>query len=660
MKEPAMDESIQSISEVNDLENSKNLINTNAEKDLKNIDNLLNDIKPTLNKIRCPYCPLNCVCKIDPSNYTISSDCSNNHNYNSDLIEFYDKSNSQQDENIKCSINNCRGNEEEKKELYYCSCGVILCKKCKVIHENKNKNKNDENEDHNFINLKDKDIKCCCDNHFAKFVCYCQKCQKNLCPNCLNSHREKNHIISFFNEEKIKKKVKEKIKKELEKQKADLSKFIGKAKNIIKELNNKINELQKHLLYFVKINEIIFKSDDNKKLNHETITNIKNIKTSFDEKFYDFINNKNFNESIVILMNLFEYQKDKERKTVFKTNDAPIQDEKNKDFKFTFDQVENHIILEEKINVMCEIKSKNLFAFGGESGKIYLYEKNFKKAEFDITNEKQPIKYLCELRDGFLVVCTSDYFKTYEIVLKDNLKEFHIIQKIEYQEENHNGSKSKVVELSNRKLLSTDGNLVKIWRKKLNNNLYEKEHEIEIDDLIFDLFEMNINMFAIYTINNNIRVFDSENYEDKCNKSLNEDENNNNWRIVSAQKLNNDIIIIVEKNMIILYSIIGEKTIYCECSKNIDGIYRLSENQFYVYNTISENSQYGVMKYEYSISKSVYKAVNTKEIRYNHQIGFMYKISTNEENKNLLLIKFNNYGKDKSKNDAVLILKEGN
>ena len=129
------------------LENSQNSINTNAKISLTN-NNLLDNIKP-LTKIRCPYCPLNCICKIDPCNYTISSDCSNNHNYNSDLIEFYNKSLLQQDENIKCD--NCKGNENEKLELYYCYCGSILCKKCKDIHVNIYKN--EKKGKHNCINI---------------------------------------------------------------------------------------------------------------------------------------------------------------------------------------------------------------------------------------------------------------------------------------------------------------------------------------------------------------------------------------------------------------------------------------------------------------------------------------------------------------------------
>ena len=108
MEENEFTLSIQNISKINPLENPKNDIHTNAINNLlddSSISNLLDDIKP-LAKIRCPDCPLNCICKIDPYNYTISSDCSNNHNYNSDLIEFFNKSMSQQDNNIKCSNRN--------------------------------------------------------------------------------------------------------------------------------------------------------------------------------------------------------------------------------------------------------------------------------------------------------------------------------------------------------------------------------------------------------------------------------------------------------------------------------------------------------------------------------------------------------------------------
>ena len=423
-------------------------------------------------------------------------------------------------------------------------------------------------------------------------------------------------------------------------------------------LKKRINELITNLKYFVKINGIIFKLDNNKKLNHEIITNIKNLKTQFDEKISTFLNESDFNNSVFFLLNSFDYKKiDKEKKKY-----VVEKDNKSKVYNFNINRVKDYP-LEEKINVMCELKSKNLLAFGGESGKIYLYDKNFIKAEFDIANEEKSIKYLCELKDGFLVACTSDYFKTYEIKIENNLKEFHVIQKIDYLEKNFEDSKFKVAELRNGKLLSADGSLVKIWRKKLNNNLYDLEHEIKMNDLIFDLFEMNINKFVIYTINDNIQIVNSESYECKCNEHPIKDDNNNNWNIVSVQKLNEDNIMIVEKNMILLYSLIINNIQKCDSPKNIDGLYMLnnSRNQFYIYNTKVENTQYCLAKYEYSVIKNVYKSINPNGYFYNQKIGFIYKLSVNEENgknKNFLLVKFNAQNIEKRKKELVLIFEE--
>ena len=659
MKELEEDLSEPNVSRISSFSNSEYFTDINEINSISNINNLLDDIKPSLIKIRCPYCPFNCVCKINPYNYTISSDCSNNHNYNSDIIEFFNKSLLQQDEKIKCSNDYCKSNEKDKLELYYCNCGQILCKKCIESH----KNIYDDKKSHNSINFNEKDEKCCCSDNFANYSCYCQKCQKNLCTNCYNSHTKKGHIIYFYGDEEINRKEKKNIDKELQKQKIDLNKFIEKINQIIKELIEKINELKRRLLYFVKINEIIFKSYDDKQLNHEIITNMKNIKKNFNSKIYYFINSQNFEESILFLLNLIGYQKIKKQEILFNKNDASIQYNKNKDFNFALHKAINYLNLEEKINVMCEIKSKNLLAFGGESGKIYLYNNiDFKKAEFDITNDNQSIKYLCELKDGFLVVCTSDYFKIYEIILKNNSKKFNVIQKIEYQEKNHNESKSKVVELTNGNLLSVDGNLLKIWRKKLNSNIYENEHEIKINDLIFDLFEVNINKFFIYTINDNFQIFDSVSYEKKLDQLSNKNKNNNNWKIVSVQKLNDDTIIIIEKNTILLYSLITNKIQECTSPKNIDGLYMLCKNQFYIYNTITENAKYGVIKYEYSVLKNVHKSINTyAQYYYILQIGFIYKISVNDEYgncKNLLLIKFNNHNKNSNRKEKILIFKE--
>ena len=610
--------SLQNSAQFSDFTLSNISITSNEKNSLSKIDKLLDDIKPTLTKIRCPYCPLNCVCQIDPKNYTISSDCSKNHHFISDLKDFYNNSLLQQDENIKCGNDNCKCNKNEKLELYYCNCGEILCKKC--IDNHVNMYKNDKNVIHNCVKFIKKDEICCCDGHFAKFSCYCQQCQKNLCTNCYNSHKKNKHIIYFYGDEKINKTERKRINNELQQQKIDLNKFIEKTNQIMEGLKKRINELITNLKYFVKINGIIFKLDNNKKLNHEIITNIKNLKTQFDEKISTFLNEPDFNNSVFFLLNSFDYKKiDKEKKKY-----VVEKDNKSKVYNFYINTVKDYP-LEEKINVMCELKSKNLLAFGGESGKIYLYNnKNFGKVEFDITNEKQSIKYLYELKDGFLVVCTSDYFKIYEIKIENNLKEFHVIQKIDYLEKNFEDSKFKVAELRNGKLLSADGSLVKIWRKKLNNNLYDLEHEIKMNDLIFDLFEMNINMFAVYTINNNINVFDSENYEKKYNNQLSI-KNNSNWKIVSVQKLNDHTIIIVEKNEVLLYSILENKITKCDSPKNIDGLYMICSNHFYIYNTEIENRNYNVIKYEYSTSKK--NICKQNKISYEHQIGFMNIIS---------------------------------
>ena len=663
MKENELTFSIKSISQINELGNSIKSIDLNSINNLLNTNNQLEDLK-SLTKIRCPYCAKNCICKIDPSNYTISSDCSNNHHYNSSLIEFYNLSLSQQDENLKCSNDNCKTDKKEKLELYYCNCGSILCKKCKIIHEDVYRN----NTSHNIIDLKEKDEKCCCDNHFANFSCYCQNCQKNICTNCFNLHKADGHIISFIGNEIIKKNEKDEIGKNIQQQKMDLNKFIEKTDNIVKELKTKINDLKNNLNCFIKINEIIYQSYNKKKLNHEAINNMKNIQTSFDSIFYNFINSDNFKESLFILMNLFEYQKIEERKTLFQRNDDTIQDNKNKNYKFKLNDSINSFNLEEKINVMCELKSKNLLAFGGESGKIYLYDnKKYQKAAFDIMNENQIIKYLCELKDGSLVGCTLNYFKIYEIILENKKKEFNVIQTIEYKEKNNKESKSKVVELTNGNLLSVDGNFVKIWRKKLNTNQYIEEYEIKVDELIFDLFEVNKSKFVVYTINCNILIYDSINYENECQKSSIKNGNVNNWEIVSVQKLNDHTIIFVEKNKILLYSLTTKNITECESPKNMDGLYLINENksQFYIYYTKKENTQYGIVKYEYSVLKNVYKSIDVNEHLYDQQIGFVYKISANEENENqdnksLLLIKFNSNNRNNNRNELVRIFEEDN
>ena len=89
MKENELNLSAQNIPQTNSFENSDNDIHINAINNLLDniINNLFDDIKP-LPKIHCLNCRLNCICKIGQCSCTISSNCTNNHNYNSDLIDF--------------------------------------------------------------------------------------------------------------------------------------------------------------------------------------------------------------------------------------------------------------------------------------------------------------------------------------------------------------------------------------------------------------------------------------------------------------------------------------------------------------------------------------------------------------------------------------------
>ena len=59
--------------------------------------------------------------------------------------------------------------------------------------------------------------------------------------------------------------------------------------------------------------------------------------------------------------------------------------------------------------------------------------------------------------------------------------------------------------------------------------------------------------------------------------------------------------------------------------------------------------------------KNVYKSINPNGYFYNQKIGFIYKLSVNEENgknKNFLLVKFNAQNIEKRKKELVLIFEE--
>ena len=534
-------------------------------------------------KIRCPECIANnCTFKIDQCNYQIKSDCSSKHHCDMDLIEFIQKSNQHQDELIKCCNKDCKNNTN----IEYCYCGKILCEYCMKQHIMIYSEK--KNEIHNSIKFTEKDERCCCCKEYNRFWFFCQDCQQNLCSNCRERH-VKHNVISQITNNVSQDELKE-IKNKLKIQKENYEKVIKKIEVYFGEIKRKIELLKLHLKLLISINENVVSSFNKKCINHEMISNLKNLSFNFDDKITDFKNCQNTRDAYILLLYLSEYQNNKEN-NYFHQNTCKNYD-KYIEISHDFVHPIKNFIAEEQITSYCEMKKNNLLAFGAASGKIYLYEinKNYIKADFDIINKKEnenkPVLYLSELKNGNLLACTKDYFKIYNIVLGENsiCDEF---QTFDYKEKNT--LKPKVLEISNENLLSIDGKMLVLWRKNLNNNIYNEEKKISIDDGIYELFKMNNRRIFVYTNENHIKVFDTRNFVKLIDEDLNSKNNNkiNISDIIKIEIIKDEIIMIVETKKFIFYSLITKspKIIRTDNNFNIEGISIINDcrNKFYLY-----------------------------------------------------------------------------
>jgi len=258
-----------------------------------------NIIKPT---IVCPFCGESI--RFEIINYKIKfSQCKNGHKIDNILLREYIYLNKNK---IKCDI--CHNNNNNIN-FYKC----ILCKKnmCSSCTSNHDKT-------HRIINYNE--ILYICGKHYQFYDSYCEDCKINLCSLCQAEHNKSHKKIDF---------------KYIIPNKSELSeyrKYLNNLGNNIKLFNNNvqiiINSLKKvanNMKIYYKINEDIINNFDYKKINYETLYNLKQIKeksiineleniineSSIKKKFndiFDIYSKMNINEINII------YKVDKKKK----------------------------------------------------------------------------------------------------------------------------------------------------------------------------------------------------------------------------------------------------------------------------------------------------------------------------------------------------------
>ena len=451
-------------------------------------------------KIKCTNkkCFENSIISINPFFFEINSDCGR-HIEKNNIFDFI-KYSFKEDKETCSFCNKTYGDLKNNKcNLYKCSCGKNACENCKKDHLKEN------SKEHFTIDFKERDYKCLCNNQNKKFIRFCVSCNRHLCQLCLEKHI--NHITIKLHESK--KLNKEKLKEKLESQKSIIKHFNRIIDEWLNLASKKINEYKKKLELYVKINENI--------IEEYNLSNYKSIKNAHYLNF-DF-------DDIVLNIIRAEYDIKKQTEIIFTyLNEAMknyiTSNQKGKEIQ-NFEEKYSLASLY-KVNNICELKKKGFivldFSKNDDEEEIKMIKKtkdyNFEEEMKYLSNEKEKILSMSELRNGNLLILQKTQFKILEI--DDDGHPFTIqtkkaddttnfIQRIELT----NGYLISLSQIINNE--NNENNEMKdmiFWKKNLINGEYDKYKSITKEKAIY-LIERDKNSFLVYDDNGGICSYDS-------------------------------------------------------------------------------------------------------------------------------------------------------
>ena len=111
------------------------------------------------------------------------------------LLDEYIESQKVDFSQYKCSENGCRESMDSFQNFYKCLTCTRLIKHSYYLCD-KHSSWKVHDDTHMIVRFEDK----CyfCEEHFDKFIEYCFKCNKNLCPRCLSDHEKENHLVRRY------------------------------------------------------------------------------------------------------------------------------------------------------------------------------------------------------------------------------------------------------------------------------------------------------------------------------------------------------------------------------------------------------------------------------------------------------------------------------
>lgn len=514
----------------------------------------------------CPRCKERILIALNPSNFSLSYNCENNHKEtNIDYCNFYQNRYINGHTNKYCQ--QCKKEKLSNNKTINCNiCKMKLCGTCIVQHQKMYNHKN--------FGLTYNSIKKC-PIHDLDISQFCKTCKKNLCTFCLKKNEENEHlnhdVVNFSDlipgEEDIKNNEK-KLKERIIKNNSIIVKLNKWKDEICSLIDETIDKLNKDKL----INQMIIQNFNWKYLDY---INYKNYELAIEkleitnEGLEDFYKSKMFIEQTNAITDyLFgknhrlseiddknkENKKDEEDK-----NNNIIEEDKNNNIINEKDEKNENKINKEKIyeneirneiqfNIIKEINNdndenmennikealKNEKALLLNSDSIYSFSLENKKINKIIENNKDKNKNKKSLNTNIyeslnaLKNNLSDKLGNYNILiwkLEEDLKKDKLINIIKNEKEKN---KFKDIQISD----NNNFNFLKKPKENINNN-EQNERRGSSDNLLFSennsLFSSNINnnnnngMFNNYINNEMSKLFTNYN-----SSNINSNINSNN------------------------------------------------------------------------------------------------------------------------------------
>ena len=311
--------------------------------------------------IKCPECICNDTI-INIEDYRLKFyGCKYNHSVNK-IFNDYDTSQKIEFSKIVCNENGCKNNQRDNPADFY------KCFKCTQINKittylcyscNKTHNKKHKTVEYNKKNYY-------CEEHFKKYIKYCKVCNKDLCEDCENNHKTKNHNTLNYNYinqniNNIKENLKDNIKESID----NLKVIVGKIK---KFLDGTIKIFED---YYNIAEDIINKYEAyNKELkNHRIVESVLNLDASNQKILKDLneiIKGENFKEQICKIIDIYIKDRNDFIKGPQNKNNINEEEEKNsqksqeeiKDYSLTNGSIEDNKNSSRKKNAHKRVKSK--------------------------------------------------------------------------------------------------------------------------------------------------------------------------------------------------------------------------------------------------------------------------------------------------------------